>query len=58
MQFGYKNWWAGYLTGLRVKFEDGKSPEFLPEATNFILSIGSFCDSNPEKTLKEAVDNN
>ena len=56
MQFGYKNWWAGYMTGIGVTFKDGKSPEFMPETTNFIISIGSFCQSNPENTLKDAVD--
>jgi len=56
MQFGYKNWWAGYLTGLGVTFEEGKSPEAMPEATNFILSLSSYCNSNPSGTLKGAVD--
>jgi|GEM_PF-2205869 len=56
MQFGYKNWWAGYLTGTGVTFKKGKSPEYLPEGTNFILSIGSFCQSNPESSLKMAID--
>lgn len=57
IQFGYKNWWAGYLTGTGVVFVKGKSPEYMPEGTNFILSIGSFCKSNPERTLKNAIDN-
>lgn len=56
MQFGYKNWWAGYLTGLGITFEDGKSPEVMPEATNFILSLSSYCNSNPRDTLKGAID--
>ncbi|ADN75658.1 hypothetical protein Fbal_1454 [Ferrimonas balearica DSM 9799] len=56
MQFGYKNWWAGYLTGLGVTFEKNKSPEHMPEAMNFIMSIGYFCQLNPNKTMKDAVD--
>ncbi|GAA6183615.1 hypothetical protein [Aliiglaciecola sp. NS0011-25] len=56
-QFAYKNWWAGYLTGLDIEFADGKSPELVgEEATNFILSISSYCFHKPQNTMKEAVD--
>jgi len=56
MQFGYKNWWAGYLTGTGVVFQKDKSPKQLPEGTDFIVSLGLFCQSNPDKSLKSAID--
>ncbi|RHW74604.1 hypothetical protein [Colwellia sp. RSH04] len=55
-QYGYKNWWAGYLTGTGVIFEQGKSPDKMPEGQNFIISIGSYCNSNPNSNLKNAID--
>lgn len=55
-QYGYKNWWAGYLTGTGVVFKKGKSPDEMPESQNFILSTGSYCNSNPNSNLKNAID--
>ncbi|WP_022944179.1 hypothetical protein [Pseudoalteromonas ruthenica] len=55
-QYGYKNWWAGYLTGTGVVFKQGKSPDKMPEGQNFILSIASYCNTNPSSNLKNAID--
>ncbi|MDO6713435.1 hypothetical protein Q4567_22110 [Aliiglaciecola sp. 2_MG-2023] len=55
-QYGYKNWWAGYLTGTGVVFNAGKSPDKMPEGQNFILDISSYCNLNPNSNLKGAID--